>query len=60
MFNFLFIFIRCFSLFVIGFVLSSKTNRRVLCFSFELSVFQLVLIKIESGFQMKNISSFWV
>ena len=58
MFNLLFHFIRCFSLFCFGCALFSKVKYGVLGFSFDFLVFHLASINFESGFQKKNLSSF--
>ena len=52
------IFITCFFLFCFGCVLLPKIESFVLGLTFDFFVFYFVLIKLERGFQKKNISSF--
>ena len=56
--TFCYIFITCFSLFCFSCDLFSKVETFVLGLSFDVSVFYSVLIKLENGFQMINLSSF--
>ena len=52
-----FFFISCFSLYFFSCFLLSKTECRLLCRSFDIFVFQVVLIRLESGFKKKNLFS---
>ena len=58
MFNLLFRFITCFSLFCFGCVLFSKIESFGLVLSFDFFTFYSVVVRLESGLQKNSLSSF--